>query len=274
MTTRAVPPVVDEYSEYPMHEEENVPESDAHEWTVRYLRNVLGILFPDWYCSGNLCIYWQKGNKKRYVAPDAFVVRHSLARKRRKNYLLWLDPPVSFVAEVASDRTRHIDLGTKLETYSQKIQAPEYLFIDPPDEERPARAMRLWRLGRAGYEEVLPDANGRLRSETLGLEFGWDDQEQFRVYADGVPQRTPEEAETELAEEARRRQDAEARAGAELLRREEAETARREAEARAAAEAEQRAAEAARREEAESRAADLERQLAELRAQLGKQSSS
>jgi Uma2 family endonuclease len=227
MTTPATPALVDEYAEYPMHEEDNVPESDIHEWTVRYLRDVLEILFPDWYSSGNLCIYWQKGNKKRYVAPDAFVVRHSLPRRRRKNYLIWRDPPVSFVAEIGSDSTRHLDLGKKLEIYSQQIEAEEYFFADPPDEGKPGREMRLWRLTPDGYVPVDPGANGRFRSEVLGVEFGWDDEGMLRIYVDGHPQRTHEESEAELSEEARRRR------------------------------------------EAEARAADLERQLAELRGRLG-----
>jgi Uma2 family endonuclease len=258
MTTRAVPPVVDEYDEYPMHEEDNVPESWIHEWTVRYLRNVFEILFPGWFVAGNMCIYWQRGNKRRYVAPDVFVVRQPVTLgRRRKNYLLWLDPPVSFVLEIGSDSTRHIDLGTKPETYSQRVKAQEYLFADPPDEEKPTREMRMWRMGAQVYEEVAADANGRFRSEVLGVEFGWDEAGLLRVYADGVAQPTVEEAEAERVEETQRRREAEARVGEELLRREEAE-------ARARAEAEQR-------KEAEARAAALEQQLAELRARLGEE---
>jgi hypothetical protein len=166
MTTRPVPQILDEYDEYPVHEEDNVPESWIHERIVRYLRDVLAALYPDW---------------------------------------------------------------------------------DPPDEGHPGQEMRLWRLGPEGYVPAEPEANGRFRSEVPGVEFGWDDEGMLRIYVGGVPQRTYEEAEAERLAEARRRQEAEARAGEELLRREEAEVRRRDAEARAA---------------------ELERQLAELRARL------
>jgi hypothetical protein len=278
MTTPAASAAVDEHDLYPVHEEDNVPEIGPHEFVVRYLRDVLATRFPDWLVSGNLCIYWEQGNTERYVAPDVFVVPGRPPAPLPRNHLLWRDPPVSFVLEIGSDSTHHADLDEKLAIYHRHVKATEYLYADVERQE-----IRLWRLGPAGYEALLPQTPERYRSEVLEVEFGWDGAGLLRVYTlDGEALRTHAEAEAQLTQEAQLRREAEARAGDELRRREEAETRaqtearqRTEAEARAEAETRQRAEEAAHRQKAEARAAQeaarreaLERELAELRAQL------
>src|SRR5215510_13715043 len=40
------------------------------------------------YVSGNLLVYFEKGNKRRRVAPDVFVV-FGVPKLMRRNYLLW-----------------------------------------------------------------------------------------------------------------------------------------------------------------------------------------
>jgi Uma2 family endonuclease len=260
MTTPVPTAAADEHKLYPVHEEDNVPETSPHELAVRYARDVLGALFPDCLVTGNLCIYWERGNTQRYAAPDLFVVRGRPREPLPRTYLLWQDPPVSFVMEIGADSTRHIDLEEKPEIYSEHVKAPEYLYADPPDPESPLRELRLWRLGAAGYEEVEPEAvpgeagPGRLRSEVLGVEFGWDDAGFLRIWADGVAQPTHEEAQQRAKEARQQADEARQQAEEEARRRQEAETRAHEAEARAAEET-------ARRQE-------LERQLADLRARL------
>jgi Uma2 family endonuclease len=290
MSTPVPTAAVDEQKLYPVHEEDNVPETSPHELAARYLRDALGALFRDCLVTGDICIYWERGNRKRYAAPDVLVVRGRQRLPLPRTYLLWQQPPVSFVVEIGSDRTRQIDLEEKPGTYGEHVKAEEYFYADPPDPESPLRELRLWRLGPEGYLPVEPQANGRLRSEVLGVEFGWDAADMLRIYVDGVPQPTYEESEQRGEEESVRRQEAETARAEEARRRQHAETARteearrrQEAEARAQVAAEQSreaearvADEANRRREAESRAADetalrqeLERQVAELRARLG-----
>jgi Uma2 family endonuclease len=260
MTPPVPTAVVDEHKLYPVHED-NVPQGSPHELVVRYARDVLAALFPDCLVTGNLCVYWERGNTQRYAAPDVLVVRGRAREPLPRTYLLWRDPPVSFVLEIGSDSTRQIDLEEKPEIYGQHVKAEEYFYADPPDPESPLRELRLWRLGPAGYQPVEPEPNGRFRSEVLGVEFGWDEADFLRIWVDGVAQPTHEEVRQQAEEEAQRRQEAEARAGEESFRRQDAEVQtaeeaarRRAAEDRALAEAEQRAEEAARRREAEARA--------------------
>jgi Uma2 family endonuclease len=276
MSTPVPTAAVDEQKLYPVHEEDSVPEGAPHEFAVRYVRDALAVLYRDSLVTGDICIYWERGNTQRYAAPDVLVVRGRQRLPLPRTYLLWREPPVSFVVEIGSDRTRPIDLEEKPGTYSEHVKAEEYFYADPPDPESPLRELRLWRLGPEGYLPVEPQENGRLRSDVLGVELGWDAADMLRIYVDGVPQPTHEESEQRAEEESQRRQEAEAERAEEARRRQEAE-ARAQSAAEQRQEAEARLAdEANRRREAESRAADeaarrqeLERQLAELRARLG-----
>jgi hypothetical protein len=234
MSTRVSLASVEDRDLYPLHEEDDVTEIPLHERQVRYLRDAVSACHPEWFVTGNVGIYWERGNYSLYRAPDLFVVREPLSVPDPRVYLTFEDPPVIFVAEIGSRSTQRVDEGPKPEIYARHVRASEYLYADPP-----RRIVRFWRLGTDGYETVSPEPNGRFRSVTLDLEFGLEVDGFLRVYTrDGERLRTHEEAEQAVAEEARRR-----------------------------LEAEQRAAEEARRRlEAEQRTAELERQLAEARA--------
>lgn len=235
MSSQVSPARADERDSYPIHEEDDVPETDPHERQVRYARDALQACFPDRYVGGNLCIYWEPGNRRRYIAPDLFVARGLLAEPRPRVYLLWHDPPVSFVLEVISRET-----ASKVEKnrgiYRRYLQVTEVLEVNAEQHQ-----VQLLRLGPAGYEAAAPEADGVLRSQELGLEFALDENDFLWIY-------TP--------------------AGERLLTYEEESQRRAEAEARAAVEARQRVeAEARAAEEAAGRQ-ELERQLAELQARL------
>jgi Uma2 family endonuclease len=216
MAVRSPTLSVDDQEYYPLHEEDDVPEVPPHRRRVTYLYDALTVRFPGWFVTSNVCIYWERGNTKKYRAPDLFVVQEPLAEEVHRVYQTWKQPPVTFVAEIGSKSTFRKDEGPKVEIYQDLIRAEEYLYADPPK-----GILRLWRLGSAGYTEVAPAANGRLRSERLDLDFGLDEAGELRVHT---------------------------LAGERLLTHEETEAAR---------------------QAAEARAAELERQLAELRASRG-----
>src|SRR5204862_2257572 len=116
--------------------------------------------------TGNVCIYWERGNTRDYIAPDIFVVKEPLTEPVKRVYQMWKQPPVAFVLEMGSRSTFRKDEGPKLERYQNQVEAAEYLYTDPPRSD-----LRLWRLGASGYQKVEPEPNGRLRSQELGLEF-------------------------------------------------------------------------------------------------------
>jgi Uma2 family endonuclease len=226
---KAPPPSVDDQEYYPLHEEDDVPETPDHESAVRYARNALAARFPDWFITGNVCVYWERGNTRDYRAPDLLVVTEPLSEPVTRVYQLWKQPPIAFVLEVGSRSTFRKDVGPKVDLYQEKIKATEYCHIDLD-----RKTKQLWRLEAGAYVPVEPEANGRLRSRELELEFDLDAEGFLRIYTlGGEMLLTHEETSQRL---------------------EEAEEQRRAAEQRAAEEA--------------ARRAELERQLAELRAQL------
>jgi Uma2 family endonuclease len=252
------PPVdFDDRDYYPLHEEDDVPEIPRHKVQTTGIYDVLRTRLPGRFVTGNVCIYWARGNRRLYRAPDVFVAESSPDDPEARVYLTWRDPPIHFAAEVGSRSTFRTDEGPKQEIYERHVRAREYLYFN-----HPVRDLRLWRMGPDGYELVTPEANGRLRSAELELEFGIDEAGFLRIYTlDGELLRThPEEAqqrrmaEERAAEEARRRQEAEERAAEEARQRREAEERARQAEAGVAEELTRRQA--------------LERELAALRAQL------
>jgi Uma2 family endonuclease len=81
------------------------------------------------------------------------------------------------VVSSADAETRRNDYEKKVRIYKQ-VGIPEYLILDPP---APATKGRLlltgYRLGAGGrYQQILPDGEGRLLSETTGLLFGTDEE--------------------------------------------------------------------------------------------------
>jgi hypothetical protein len=246
----AVVTTVDEHDLYPCHEEDHVTQGDPHYWQVHYLGGAIQTHRPDLRVSCDICHYWEPGNVERYVAPDVSVIAGPPPRQRPRVYLAYSDPPVLFVAEIASPSKRESDVKHKRAIYELVLQLPEHLEADP---ERGLLA--LWQWGERAYRAVPPDAGGRVWSEQLELWLGYDEDGFLRLYTrDGAMLLTQEE-EAQRADAEAERADAEAE-------RADAEVQRADAEARRRAAAEQQAAAEARRR------ADAERRLAELTAEL------
>jgi Uma2 family endonuclease len=201
MTVPASPLDLDDRNLYPLHKDKDVPETSLQELIARYLRDAIHAHAPHWFVTGNVCVYWERGNFAACCAPDVFVVTEPLPEARPRVYQLWRDPPIRFVAEIVSRATGGDEESIRLPQYQDFLRVPEHLYCDP---ER--GILRLRRLGPAGYDEVSPGPGGRLRSEQLGLEFEMDAEGFLWVY-------TPEgERLLTHDEEVLRRHEAEARA--------------------------------------------------------------
>lgn len=71
--------------DYPESDGKPVAESDYQRPYIAYSTEILNIFFanqPQVYVSGNLLIYYDEGNPKARVAPDAFVVFNRPKGKR------------------------------------------------------------------------------------------------------------------------------------------------------------------------------------------------
>src|SRR4051812_34402726 len=102
-------------NDYPTGDGKPMAETDQHRELMQDLIRTLMFFFlnvEDVYVSGNLLLFYERGNRRRHVSPDVFVVR-GVAKQRRENYLLWEEKRPSVVIELTSKSTKREDEGTK-----------------------------------------------------------------------------------------------------------------------------------------------------------------
>jgi len=242
--------LINEHDLYPVHEEDSVPETPQHLMQWQYMLGAVQAERPKLWVTGDTCLYWEKGNTRRYVAPDIAVIQCPPPDEPENVYLRWSDPPLLFVAEIGSRSTLRRDTGPKVTLYQNDLKVPEYLYFD-----RPRKDFRFWRMVNGKYVRVQPDERGRVWSEQLELWFGPDERGFLRIYTgDGRMLLTHVEERQRFDEEAARADEEAARADEEAARADEEAARAREAAARA--------------EEETRRRTDLERRLEEMTAEL------
>ena len=194
------------------------------------------------YVSGDLLVYYEQGNPRRFVVPDAFVVK-GLTPRTRRVYKTWIEgksPDV--VIETTSKKTWRKDTVDKPKLYA-RLGVKEYFLFDPTQDylDPPLQGHRL---AGDSYGQIEPDSAGGLASQELGLRlmmlenrlrFYRLDSGEILLTRTERAEREAERAEreTQVRREATERAEREAQA-----RREETQRANREAAARQAAEAE------------------------------------
>lgn len=200
------------------------------------------------YVSGDLLVYYEQGNPRRFVVPDAFVVK-GLTPKARRVYKIWVEGKApDVVLETTSKRTKRKDTVEKPELYA-RLGIKEYFLFDPTQDYLDP-PLQGYRLAGGGYVRLEPDSAGGLQSPELGLRLlPVENRLQFFRLDTGELLLT----RTERSER-------------------EAEHAAREA-ARADREAEQAAREAARAEREVAARLAAEAEVARLRAALAQQAS-
>lgn len=167
-------------------------------------------------------IFYREGDITKFVAPDIYIVFGVDPFPERRSFYTWAEgiaPAVIF--EFLSDSTAAHDRAGKVKQCLLDIMAQEY-FIHQPEGDKPPE-FRGWRRNPSDtIEEISPDAQGGLFSQTLNLWLRWEDQPDkvrlLRPYLpDGTPIATPKEMKRELddlkalaQEEAQRRQQLEA----------------------------------------------------------------
>ncbi len=208
---------------YPESDGKPMGETDEHrEAMIRHIQ-ILQQYYrgQQVYVSGDLLVYFEEGNPRKFVVPDAFVVK-GIAPHRRRIYRTWIEGKApDVVIETTSRKTCRKDTEEKPLIYA-RLRVKEYFLFDP-DEEYLNPPLQGYRFTGDKYEPIAPSAAGCLVSQELGLRLcSVKNKLQFYRLDTGKRLRAPTER---AAAEARR-----ARA--------QAERADREAEARRAAEAE------------------------------------
>lgn len=176
---------------YPETDGKPMAETDRHRNTIFNLLIGLDWRFrqhDDVYVSGNLFVYYERGNPKKCVAPDVFVV-FGVPKRERRVYLVWEEGKgLDVVFEVTSKRTRNEDLGRKMDIYRGILGVRELFLFDPLREYLEPPLIGYYRQGN-DWVRVMPE-QGRLKSEVLGLEVVWEDDE-LRLYDAAMKQFLP-----------------------------------------------------------------------------------
>jgi Uma2 family endonuclease len=230
-------------------------ESDLHRKIMYHIIHLLERFFAGRpvYVTGNLILYYERGNPRKSIVPDCFVAP-GVEPRLRPIYKLWEEPAgPQVVFEVSSKSTQREDFGAKMRVYAQ-LGVQEYYIYDPTgDYLNPALAAFQWVGG--GYVPMSP-VNGepplsawllapeaspspQFVSPLLGLRLALDADGQLQFYDEETGQRLLTDEEAWLQAEAAKEQ---------------AEAAKEQAEAA--------------KEQAEERAARAEAENAHLRAEL------
>jgi len=123
---------------------------------------------PMVHVGGNLLLFYEEGNRRKHVSPDAFMVRGISKFPLRDYYLLWEEgQPPDVVIEITSKTTRREDQTKKRVLYRDVLKIPEYFQFDPTEDYLDPSLQGVRRIGDS-YEPIV-SVNGRLPSEVLGL---------------------------------------------------------------------------------------------------------
>ncbi len=169
------------------------------------------------YVSGNLLIYYEQGNPKKFVVPDAFVVK-GISPQKRRIFKTWVEKRVpDVVFETTSRKTRKKDTVDRPQLYAT-LGIQEYFLFDP-DREYLEPVLQGHRLVDGKYMSIEGDASGRLVCEQLQMQLvAQDDQLQFYLLDNGERLLTPSERAESEAQRARQESERADAAEVELAR--------------------------------------------------------
>ncbi|HEX8194837.1 MAG TPA: Uma2 family endonuclease [Pyrinomonadaceae bacterium] len=193
-------PKFDEEDFYPIREEgKPMAETDLHVTAILDLIQYLRFHFRDEpvVVLGDHTLYYERGNPKKFVAPDVFVVKGVEKELPRRVFKLWEEKPPSVVFEISSRSTWADDFYKKWKLYEQ-IGVLEYYIFDPEYDYLPEPIIAFKR--KNGEFEKARVKKGRIFSEELGLEIV-DTGKGLRLYEPKTKQflSTYDEAQAEIA---------------------------------------------------------------------------
>jgi Uma2 family endonuclease len=104
----------------------------------------------------------------RQVVPDNMVVLSEKPLRAVTSFNLPVQPVWPFwVLDYVSRSGRHQDYEDRYHKYEKELKVPYFLVFCPDNQD-----LGLYRYAKRGYQELLPDANGRYPVPELELEVG------------------------------------------------------------------------------------------------------
>ena len=160
------------------------------------------------YVSGDLLVYYEQGNPKKFVVPDAFVVK-GINPGQRRVYKTWVERKAPDAAiETTSRKTKKKDTTFKPDLYA-RLGICEYFLFDPTQDYLDP-PLQGYRLAGGKYQQLEADAQGSLVSEVLSLRLRIEEG-QLAFYRMDNGERLLTGDERAALEVAARRQEAAAR---------------------------------------------------------------
>ncbi len=161
---------------YPEEDGEPMAVSDLHRQILIRTLQVFDEHFkqdPGAYVSGDILMYYVEGDPRKSISPDVLVA-FGLGKKRRQNYLVWVEGKVpEFVMEFSSKNTYRNDLGHKMELYAS-LGIQDYFLCDIEGLYLPSPLMGFT-LVNGLYVPISADVDGGLHSPALNLDFHIND---------------------------------------------------------------------------------------------------
>jgi Uma2 family endonuclease len=121
----------------------------------------------NYYVGGNMFLHYDPQNRRKFRGPDFFLVL-DVEDRERKSWVVWQEgmrfPDV--IIELLSDSTRGVDKGEKKTLYERVFHTGEYYLYDPFSQEFVGYHLHG---PHPHYEEVKPDAAGKIYSPTVEL---------------------------------------------------------------------------------------------------------
>lgn len=145
-------------------------ETGFHVRAILHLYGALCLYFQqrsDIYVAADMFWYYQEGNPRANKSPDVMVIK-GVDNHERRSFKSWEEgatPCVIF--EITSESSMVEDMVTKSALYA-RLGVREYFIFDPMREYVSSR-MLGFRLEAGEYAPVMPDGDGRIFSEELGV---------------------------------------------------------------------------------------------------------
>ncbi len=162
---------------YPESDGKPMGETDWHRQAIVRLIELLQQQFAEQevYVSGDLLVYFEEGNPKKFVVPDVFIVK-GVQPKARRIFKIWQEQHApDAVIEVTSRKTRKKDHTTKPELYA-RLGVAEYFLFDP-EQDYLVPPLQGFRLIDGEYQPITPNDDGSLTSEQFGVRIRLEGEE-------------------------------------------------------------------------------------------------
>jgi Uma2 family endonuclease len=168
--------------DYPTSDGRPMAETDLHREQMIAQIETLKRRFagdPLFYVSGNLLVFYKRGDRLAHLSPDVFVVR-GVPKHQRDHYLIWEEKKtLDLVIELTSRSTKAEDVDDKFVLYRDELKVKEYFLFDPYSEYLDP-ALQGYRLNRGRYVPIKP-LERRLPSIVLNLHLERDGRN-LRLY--------------------------------------------------------------------------------------------